>query len=406
MSRNPALRTALLGALAPLAALIAPATPAVACSSAFICNGTELLPPQGATVPANAVTPVWLRRPHSLLPPNDGGAPTVAEGKMYRLEEGKAQPLTFAAIAVEPATLVLPPFTSWDLGDGDITFRQPVRRMTSSGPAFEQTTALIKLNDPVAVGARLAFEFVECGTTGELVRREFVVGDPAPVPTTLGKLAVALGRGMVTVSSVACSDDVDAAYADLSVMLSADAQPYEALLRYELLVDGTPTSSYHAGVRANYTTTLGGSALGRGKDRLFSICPPPMMVADWESRPPGTYRVQMRALLPDGSAIATDEVTVNLACADGGARDAAPVGEPPPSDASDAGASELGTARSLDEVQHDGEGCAVATGSGRASRSTWALPTLAGLMLATRRRRKRPRNETEGDAGQARGPSR
>jgi hypothetical protein len=255
----------LLVCVAILAAL--PTARALACSAAP-CFDTFLFPASGS-VPANMIQLMFM--PGGSLP--DRGADVIAP-RLYRLE-GESK------LSI--------PFTSSTSTVGR-TFITPVQAQ----PA----------------GARLIVEADPGGCSNEPFHAELSIGEAAPLPTTLGTLAAQTKRDVLRVAVIngSCDGLVDAAYADLSVQLSESAAPYAGLFVYQLFVDDTS----HGGFSSSL---VGGERLAQGQARVFTVC----NKESWLSLPgtdvpAGVHRVRMKAQLPDGSALDTDEIEVDLRC--------------------------------------------------------------------------------------------
>ncbi len=173
----------------------------------------------------------------------------------------------------------------------------------------------------IAAGTRLRVESsLNCGQSVE--SSEITVTEPAPLPTSLGTLAVATSVGplLLWTNSGSCVDRVPAVYADVEVTLTPEAQPFADVLRYSLLVDGehyrsTDYDEYDEELDSGGwppRRPISGSEHGPGKDRVYATCVPhqggELGVAATQ------HELQMVALLPDGTTITSDVVGVDLTC--------------------------------------------------------------------------------------------
>jgi hypothetical protein len=168
---------------------------------------------------------------------------------------------------------------------------------------------------PIAVGTRLSFEAdpTPCDD-GSALHGEFRVTEAAPLPTSLGTLQTSVHRGPLSVpANASCSNRIDAAYVDLSVSLAQAAQPFADVIVYGLVLDGAPAGHFRASVINEYE-------LPRDQERVYVACETDPDVYRHDV-PPGVHRARMRASLPDGTSLETDEVSFELRC-DGVSADA------------------------------------------------------------------------------------
>jgi hypothetical protein len=271
------------GWLVVLAASVLPAPSRARACSGFDCQETALLPPDGGAVPENNVELIWRR---SAINAGEIGT----ELHLYALEGGARRELAF--------TLSSPP------GPGSGAFYRVVPRRA------------------LAAGTEVVVEADEvCDAEGASATSSFRVAPAAPLPSSLGKLESEYGNTPLElwVFTGECYRPHQAAWALLRVTLSESARPYADLLRYEMHVDGQPFSTEEAQPdwRSQPPRPLGGSVLGRGVDRIYSVCETPDPFA--MHAPPtgfsrGTHRVQMFAFTPDGTRLASDELDVDLRC--------------------------------------------------------------------------------------------
>lgn len=373
--------------------LIAAASPswsgrAYACAPGR-CTAATVLPASGS-VPANAVE--FLFQPERDLVSNDGG---VATPRLVQLS-----------------------------ADGDVARELPFDIEWQS-----PSLARIRPKEVLPPGTTLALDHQETCISGtpRTVRSAVSVTESARRPTSLGTLRVVNQRGpmAVWVNSGECVKLFDASIAELTVELATDTKPYADSLRFGLRVNGSSELSSY-GWQLNTWTSQGlftGRTVARGSDLLFTLCEAsPYGPPELEPR---TQRVRMVALLPDGTELSTDEVTVELTCAqerdagsvaDGGSVDAGRSGmdaaaavrafKPDAfvSDRRDAASTAHDAGSELEseppppsyerptagEPPEDDEGCSVATGSKSAPAPIpMVFGALLALALAARRRVRR-----------------
>lgn len=249
---------------------------------ASTCNAGAVLPADGQ-LPANAVEVLW-RTAVTHNPVSDAGTPTPTP-HLYRV-------------------------------DGDTRTELPITTEEVNGLVH------VKPQQAVAADSTLVFEYDEtCGfpTAPGVVSTSFQVGPAAAPPSAIGNLRAEIKQGPVDVngSGGMCTDSVESVYADLTIDLTDEAEPYADALRHRLLVDGERVASYgyYNGPYAP-PDPIGTSILGTGKDRLLVPC------ADLEDgyRPgavsEGVHRVQFEVLLPDDTLLTTDTIDVELRCPD------------------------------------------------------------------------------------------
>ena len=246
------------------------------------CSAGAILPVQGE-LPANAVEVIWRRTSHHNTATQ---AATPAPTPHLYLVEGNAR-------------VELEIVTEYKL----------------------QGLAHVKPRKPVPPGGELVFEYDEtCGfaTAPGLVSASFKVGPEVTPPTEVGFLRAEINRGPVTVTGGSmCTDSIEAAYADLTLVLSDAARPYADGLRHQLVVDGERVQSYgyHRGPHL-LSDPIGASVLGAGKDRLYVRCGGSSGTRLAGEVAEGAHRVQFEVLLPDDTMIATPAVDVDLRCDD------------------------------------------------------------------------------------------
>jgi len=136
-------------------------------------------------------------------------------------------------------------------------------------------------------------------------RSEYTVTEVHPLPTALGTLAAVTSVDELEVFTTAgtCTEQVEAAYADLTVVLSKEAQPFADGLSFAVVIDGQarPHPSTKLADRAGLTF------------RVFAVCEPNIHVFPDLSL--GKHQVRMRASLPDGTAVETPDMALTLDCA-------------------------------------------------------------------------------------------
>ena len=244
------------------------ARPARACSSE--CWPAQLVPTDGATVPANLPAMIWQ---------------TV----------GIVQPTP------PPGALSL------------VRVDAPETPLAITLTELERGRYLVVPAAPLVEGVRYT---LRDATTCADVRASatFTVGPAAPLPTRLGSLVPgASGVELLEVATAGGSCDVDtrAAYADVAVTLDPEAGPWRDVLLYETWVDGARWQPWRSlGTRP----APGASWTGRGTDRLYATCAPDPLVDD--DLPGGAHAVVLRATVP-GTTIALEAGTsVDLICPD------------------------------------------------------------------------------------------
>ncbi len=207
-----------------------------------------------------------------------------------------------------------------------------------------------------------------CTSAGPSVMARFQTGPTAPLPTTLGTLAIGPPtRRYLTVESPAsssgsCGPSFDAVTHTVSVALSPEAAPWAGVLQYSMSVNGTPWR-WRSFRGSNYRPVTGmpdlylpcGSVDG---GTLNSI---PLLTA-------GMHTVSVTAFIPGSTARFTLTGQVELRC---------------PGSPTDAGTPTDGSTPS------DAGGCSVraAVAGERTSRGLAGLLVALGLVGMGRRRR-------------------
>lgn len=328
-------RSLLVSAVA-LAAL--PTSHALACSPQS-CFDTGVFPASG-TMPANMVQLLFTSG-GSYSSSIDGG---YAEPRLYRLEGAAKVSLSYSSMVSERSVLITP---------------------IESQPA----------------GARLVLEADPAGCLRDPFHAEFTVSEPVALPTELGTLDAQIKREVVEVSVVngSCSGLVDAAYADLTVLLSEAAKPYAELWRHQLFVDGRPAAVFSSSL-------AGGVRPPQGHARIYAVCDKESWInVGGGDLSPATHRVHLTSSLPDGTSLTTPAIDVDLSCGSTPPRWPPDASAPRARDAAVSMAGPDANVRGDDvikeDVEKDGEGCALAPRGGGA----WLL---AVALFVLRRRRK------------------
>lgn len=222
---------------------------AAACTEPDCWQGA-FVPGDGATIPANA--------PALGFRPSNGGGEPMADLELFRILGGGE-----GAIALEPVGYTTEPMRE--------------RGMLAVRP------------DGLAPGAYLA-RWSGCDGPME---SQFFVGAEAPLPSALGTLAVT-GRRAGELSG--CGESARVAYADALVELDETARPWDALLRWETLVNGRAFAS-HGVDRED---------LRASDDRVYAVC---------DSEDEGLHRIRRAARLPGATGVLeTNEVEVTISC--------------------------------------------------------------------------------------------
>ena len=244
-------------------------------------------------------------------------------------------------------------------------------------------------------------------TTSQCVRlaaddpAEFATGSAAPPPTALGTLtATAPMRADFQQRQFVggqCAYPASGVVAYVSVALSAEAAPWEPMLVYEALVDGTPFLGLADRGYPLVDVAPGSTHQGRGRARLAVICGVasdgglPEQVTPGDGLPEGEHTVVYRARVAGTTTVLeTPPVRVTLRCppgaaSDGGVTDAGAASDGGVTDAgaaSDGGVTDAGAGGRV--VTSDG--CSVGPGGGSGTGGLWAL---AGAALALVRRQRR-----------------
>lgn len=234
----------------------------------------------------------------------------------------------------------------------------------------------VRPQQPVAAGTRLVFEAETVACTDDpALHSEILVTEQRDVPAALGKLHVDVKRSALRVATISGSCDVviDAVYADIEVDLSDEAKPFADILRYELRLDGKSHLSFADSLIAS-------SVMPRGHDRVYAQCPDSDYAGPLTDAAAtlGKHRLRVVGSLPDGTTVASEEVTIELKC------------KGPPVEI-DAGSDDMGPLKpgGTSSQGVDAGGCAAVRSHGsHAPVAAWSLAfSVAAALWRTRRRR-------------------
>jgi hypothetical protein len=293
----------------------------------------------------------------------DASAPSAASvaARMYRVEASGVQVEIPFEVAPMVATNKLPP-------------------ATLSG------AVLLRPRGPLAPGTRVVIEAdaPDCAKS-RVLRAEYLITEPAPLPTQLGTLNATVMQGWLTLpnSQGQCTTTLDVPYAQLGLALSPEARPFADLLSYRLLVDGeTPWPRFLSRSDAGIVDRRIGLPVALDEARVHGFCDMRGRVAEptwWADV--GVRRASLRGELPDGTVIVSSEAEFELRCETGGT---AP---------SDAGvvptATSVDSATEAEELSDEAGGCSLSgRAEGRDTTSLWSLALLWSALYRTARRRK------------------
>lgn len=284
--------------------------------------------------------------------PSDGRLPANAPGVYW-------QPRFDFQTPADPSTVTL------------VDKAAPNKPIALTASPLSARSFLLVPSTPLAAGHTYVItDSSRCDYQESDVSSTFTVTAAAKFPPALAKLvgdqpersAISLLHG------AACKSDVDSVHAKISIERPANAAWYDAL-HFETLVDGEPWRYEPAEA---YNPAPGAGVDGRGAERLVVAC----ASTDGRTIQPGKHTVAMRATLPGTTySEISNELTVNLSCAD----DSWIESNEPGKSSSES---------SIDGGPVEPSGCTV--GSGRSAASSFALLALAGMLALRRTRRRAP----------------
>lgn len=263
------------------------------------------------------------------------------------------------AIPLDAAGVLLSPERSFGGGGATtasvtVTADDGVVVATSTEAASNGT--VVRFATPLREGGRYTIGY---GSLCELDRGAplavtFQAAAAAPLPTTLG--ALSLERSVVGPLRVGggagCVETIQAAYADVVLVPSAEATPWSNAFVFSTTVDGqrwAPTDT----IAFNNQSDVGSSWVGRGRDRVYATCGmagPGQQAGVSE----GAHDVTLTAWLPGTDVRLRSTLRIFLSCS--GATDDGGVSDGPLGDA-DGGATDLdGGATDMDGGATDLDG--------------------------------------------------
>ncbi len=317
------------------AAITMPTRHAEACSPAP-CSASTVAPAQGATIPANA--PALVFSPGSM---------------MFGLDAGPLSPVT-----LKTKDGVAVPFTV----DG----------------------SLVKPTSTLPIGG-LVFGYDEgCNPSGSgtsVVKKEvsFTVGPDAPLPTIAGTFGstVYARRGVeVITSSGSCTATIDAAVAELKLVMDPKFAPFLPLASFTTTVDGKPWATIPAGGRPTpprFSMEWGAHA----HDIVFAACGAAVDKLADRGLLEGKHKVSVVAAIAGGPTLPALEIEVDLTCGTVG-------GDVGPGDVGTGDADAGPTSPAADSAD---AGCSAAAPTHGATRPwSFLAASLVALALARRSR--------------------
>jgi hypothetical protein len=180
---------------------------------------------------------------------------------------------------------------------------------------------MLHIRTPLTPGETLVLEYRAPGTDAYIADMSWPVGDEEPRPEQLGKLDVHQDIGVVPIGhNTSCSRDILSSYADITLQPSPAAASWLGRLRYELRVDDNQPWIFYEDL-SDMSDHFWNSALGPGKERLVVGCedypldlPSLLPFRMMPILQPGEHRVRMVGILPDGTELSSDEVTLDMPC--------------------------------------------------------------------------------------------
>ncbi len=158
---------------------------------------------------------------------------------------------------------------------------------------IDSRTVLITPTTPWAEGEEYVLFASSCGvepTESPLPERaRFTIGPSAALPTSLGTTEVAVNEEntLWVIGGPACTEEMPAASAEVTLTPSASAEAWQGALVFEVLVDGTP---FGDGTRSS----LSGADVTGPSATVYRLCD----VDGVNTLAEGTHEVQFRATLP------------------------------------------------------------------------------------------------------------
>lgn len=266
----------LVTAVTTVMALAVQVRPAAACSPPRCWPG-YLTPSNGAVVPANLPAFAWM--------PVRGYDNAPADPSKVTLTAGSGATIALTATVQPDGSYVLVPATALVAGE--------TYSILDSSTCGDLTTG-------VQAGPSATFTTVAA----------------AALPTLLGTLSAQdepVSSLQVSTSSGSCTAEVQADQAPIDLLLAAEAAPWRDALHFTTLVDGRPWS---ASPDLNFTAAPSESWIGRGVDRVYTVCSS-QDTGVASGLAAGGHVVEMQATLPGTTTVVTSATTqVTLACAD------------------------------------------------------------------------------------------
>jgi len=176
---------------------------------------------------------------------------------------------------------------------------------------------LLRLDEDLAAGSTYLLRCDDLCREGTPIQTSFVAAASAPFPETLGALVAhepLIAEIRVATPSGSCDTQITAAIVDLELQLDAGAEPWADVFEYSTYVDGErwgPSASLGS---PGPTWELGGSWMGRARDRVYVLCAAtdPNAAAGVEE---GAHTAFMRAELPGREEILeSTSVSFELYC--------------------------------------------------------------------------------------------
>lgn len=250
-------------------------------------------------------------------------------------------------------------------------------------------------NDELAPGTQLVFSFREPSPARMLGQRadevpmvqrdiELFVTPAAALPDDVGVLSASTAYGTFRVSSRDgdCSHPLVARYVDLKFLVSFDAEPLSDAMYLETRVDDAPWTPFSESFGSINNEWLGGSALGRDRDRVYLPCAlPDHSPAQFDEvarvLAPGHHSARMVGTLPDGTELSSSPYELELHCQE--------------DDAADAAVADAHTTGVEKDLVADSGGCSVlGIARPRTPRAlTWLGLGLCAALRSARRRERR-----------------